>query len=81
LVPSWRSWGSGWPHFSIRGYARHRGVSRTVVEKAIQQGRIRTLESGLIDAEEADRDWSRNTASKRESAQPSMAASSGSFHP
>ena len=47
------------PELSIRGYAKRRGVSHAAVGKAIQQGRIRTLESGLIDAGEADRDWSR----------------------
>jgi hypothetical protein len=54
------------PELTIRGYAKHRGVSHTAVEKAIQQGRIRTTASGLIDAEQADQDWSRNTASNRE---------------
>jgi hypothetical protein len=52
------------PELSIRGYAKHRGVSHTAVEKAIQQGRIRTTASGMIDAEEAARDWSRNTAGR-----------------
>jgi hypothetical protein len=32
----------------------------------------------LIDADEADRDWSRNTASKREPTQPPTTAGSGS---
>jgi len=47
---------------SLRGYARHRGVSHTAVEKAVKQGRIRTTPDGKIDAEEADRDWSRNSS-------------------
>jgi hypothetical protein len=63
---------------SIRGYAKHRGCSHTAVEKAIQQGRIRTTASGLINPEEADRDWSRNTAAKREPTQPSITAGGGS---
>ena len=54
------------PELGIRVYTRHRGVSNTAVEKAIQQGRIRTTASGLIDAEQADQDWSRSTASNRE---------------
>jgi hypothetical protein len=50
------------PELSIRGYAKHRGVSHTAVEKAIAQGRIQTAESGLIDVAQADLDWSRNSA-------------------
>jgi hypothetical protein len=50
------------PELSIRGYAKHRGVSHTAVEKAIQQGRIQTAASGLIDVAEADKEWSRNSA-------------------
>src|SRR5687768_10629704 len=61
------------PELSIRGYAKHRGVSHTAVEKALAQGRIRTGASGLIDVAEADRDWSQNT-SPRPSPRSSMQA-------
>jgi hypothetical protein len=46
---------------SLRGYARHRGVSLKAVQKAVQAGRIRLTPEGKIDREEADRDWERNT--------------------
>jgi hypothetical protein len=49
------------PLVSIRGYAKHRGVSHTAVEKAVKQGRIRTVD-GKIDVEQADRDWNRNSS-------------------
>jgi hypothetical protein len=52
------------PELRIIFKAKHRGVSHTAVEKAIQQGRIRTTESGLLDVAEADRDWERNTNSR-----------------
>ena len=46
---------------SIRGYARHRGVSHTAVQKAIQAGRITPLPDGTIDPAKADAEWSANT--------------------
>jgi len=49
------------PLVSIRAYAKHRGVSHTAVEKAVKQGRIRTVD-GKIDVEQADRDWNRNSS-------------------
>lgn len=49
------------PLVSIRGYAKHRGVSHTAVEKAVKQGRIRIVD-GKIDVEQADRDWNRNSS-------------------
>jgi len=49
------------PLVSIRGYAKHRGVSHTAVEKAVKQGRIRTVD-GKIDVEQADRDWNRHSS-------------------
>ena len=49
---------------SLRGYARHRGVSLKAVQKAIQSGRIRTTQDGKIDTEQADADWERNTGPK-----------------
>lgn len=39
-------------------YARHRGVSRQAVSRAVADGRVRTVR-GRIDAAEADRDWPR----------------------
>jgi len=47
---------------SQRAYARHRGVSLAAVQKAIKQGRIRTVAEGKIDVQQADRDWERNTS-------------------
>jgi hypothetical protein len=47
--------------YSIRGYARHRGVSHPAVLKAIDSGRIRLRKDGRIDAEQADRAWALNT--------------------
>jgi hypothetical protein len=45
----------------IREYGRHRGVSHVAVLKALRSGRIRETSDGLIDSEQADRDWARNT--------------------
>jgi hypothetical protein len=47
---------------SLRGYARHRGVSLKAVQKAIQSGRIQTTPEGKVDVESADANWQRNTA-------------------
>jgi len=49
------------PLVSIRAYAKYRGVSHTAVEKAVKQGRIRTVD-GKIDVEQADREWNRNSS-------------------
>ncbi len=46
---------------SKSGYARHRGVSHTAVNKAVNAGRIATMPEGLIDPEVADKQWERNT--------------------
>ncbi|MBM3746497.1 MAG: hypothetical protein FJW34_11925 [Acidobacteria bacterium] len=46
---------------SLRGYAKHRGVTLRAVQKAIQSGRIRTTPAGQIDTGQADADWERNT--------------------
>jgi hypothetical protein len=46
---------------SIRGYARHRGVSDKAVRKAIDAGRITLDDKGQINTEEADLDWEENT--------------------
>jgi len=42
-------------------YARHRGVSRQAVSKAVRAGRIVLAEGGRIDPEAADASWRRNT--------------------
>jgi hypothetical protein len=47
--------------YSIRRYAKHRGVSEGAVRKAIRSGRIAIGEDGLIDPNIADRQWSANT--------------------
>jgi len=46
---------------TIRGYARHRGVSHTAVRKALSSGRISASPDGTIDPQEADRDWAGST--------------------
>ena len=46
---------------SIRGYARHRGVSHTAVQKALATGRIVAGEDGRIDPAVADSQWARST--------------------
>jgi hypothetical protein len=46
----------------IREYARHRGCTPKAVRKAIDSGRISTLDDGTIDPEIADREWEDNTA-------------------
>ena len=46
---------------SIRGYARHRGVSHTAVRKALAAGRISALADGTIDPGVADREWATST--------------------
>lgn len=46
---------------SVSAYARHRGVSRGAVQKAIKQQRIHREADGTIDPIRADREWSENT--------------------
>ena len=46
---------------SLRAYAKHRDVSHSAVQKAIDTGRIQTLPDGSIDKNQADRDWEENT--------------------
>lgn len=46
---------------SIRGYARHRGVSDKAVRKAIDAERITLDQNGQIDVTQADLDWEENT--------------------
>ena len=42
---------------TIRGYARHRGVSHSAVRKALATGRIKASPDGSIDPKAADRQW------------------------
>lgn len=53
----------------FREYARHRGVSPEAVSKAVRTGRISTTKdqngNRKIDPEIADKEWSENTATKR----------------
>ena len=46
---------------SQRQYAAHRGVARSAVQRAINEGRISTAPDGQIDADLADAEWERNT--------------------
>lgn len=46
---------------SIRGYARHRGVSHTAVQKALATGRIVAGADGTIDPAVADSQWASST--------------------
>ena len=46
---------------SIRGYARHRGVTESAVRKAINNGRINKGKNGKISPEKADIEWNKNT--------------------
>lgn len=48
------------PLLSLRGYARHRGVSLMAVQKAIRTRRIETVD-GRIDPEIADLQWEQRT--------------------
>ena len=50
---------------SIRAYARHRGVTDTAVHKAIRAGRITPEPDGTVDAERADREWTRNSGAPK----------------
>src|ERR1035441_908465 len=47
---------------SLRGYARHRGVSLRAVQKALKSGRISAREDGRLDADVADKNWASTTA-------------------
>ena len=46
---------------SIRGYARHRGISHTAVRKALASGRITANGDGSINPTTADQDWASST--------------------
>lgn len=45
----------------ITEYARHRGVALTAVQYAVKRGRITRRPDGLIDTDQADAEWERNT--------------------
>ncbi len=45
---------------TLRGYARHRGMTLEAVRKAVNSGRISTVK-GKIDPKKADRQWDANT--------------------
>ena len=63
---------------SIRGYARHRGVSHTAVQKAIQSGRISVEPDGTLDPAKAYAEWEKNTRSSKGSvASAAIAQASG----
>jgi hypothetical protein len=46
---------------SLRGYARHRGVTLKAVQKAVARKRIKLESDGTVDAARADRDWTANS--------------------
>lgn len=49
------------PLLSLRGYAKHRGVSLAAVQKAIKAGRVTTTADGQIDSVQADATWETRT--------------------
>jgi hypothetical protein len=63
------------PLLSLRGYARHRGVSLTAVQKALHSGRISATADGMIDSDHADAEWKAKTRpGQRRGSQPATAA-------
>lgn len=58
-------------------YARHRGVSREAVRKAVTAGRIPVGEGGRIDPAVADKAWALNSDPSAGSAAPRGAAQQG----
>ncbi len=52
--------------FSIRAYARHRGVTDKAVRKAITAGRITPNKDGTINAKKADKQWKDNTDTSKQ---------------
>lgn len=45
----------------ITEYARHRGVALQAVQYAVKRGRITRRPDGLLDSDQADAEWERNT--------------------
>lgn len=58
------------PVLSLRGYAKHRGVSLAAVQKAIRSGRITTNADGKLDSERADAEWHSKTRPGQHQARP-----------
>lgn len=46
---------------SMRGYAKHRGVSVQAVSRAVKEGRIKLTRDKKIDVAKADKEWEANT--------------------
>ncbi len=67
------------PLMGIREYGRHAGVSHVAVLKAIRTGRIRQNPDGLIDSEQADADWSRNSHPAPRAPRAAAAAAADDF--
>ena len=65
---------------SQAAYARHRGVSREAVNRAIREGRIPVGANGRINPAEADAAWERNTT-PRPDAHPAPALAGGDTEP
>lgn len=51
---------------SLSAYARHRGVAKSAVSKAVSEGRISTI-NGKIDPKVADVQWAQNTRARADS--------------
>lgn len=58
-------------------YARHRGLSRPAVAKALREGRITATADGLIDPVAADAQWLANTRARVSAAPPAPAPAAG----
>ncbi len=71
------------PFLTLRGYARHRGVSLTAVQKAIKDGRIKTSKKKGkvgIDSESADKAWDATTdPAKQRKEKDAGVATGGTF--
>jgi hypothetical protein len=65
---------------SLRGYAKHRGVSLKAVQKALASGRIAKRDDGRIDPQAADLNWERNTGPRPQPAQKPTIAHHGVQH-
>jgi hypothetical protein len=46
---------------TVTDYARHRGISRRSVHRALAEGRIHREPDGTLDPERCDRDWQANS--------------------
>jgi hypothetical protein len=77
------------PLMGVKAYARHKGVHQKSVQDAIKRGRITRNTEGLIDSEQADKDWENNrlvakvpfTAHRpREAPEPELANSTLNFN-